>query len=36
MSEAQMASVMGISLDAVKNHTGQAMSALRSVLEAKT
>jgi DNA-directed RNA polymerase specialized sigma24 family protein len=35
-SEAQMASVMGISRSAVKDHTGRAMSALCSILEAKT
>ena len=33
MSEAQIASVMGISRGAVKSHTARAMSALRSVLE---
>src|SRR6516162_5941339 len=33
LSEAQIASVMGISRGAVKSHTARAMSALRSVLE---
>ena len=33
MSEAQIASIMGISRGAVKSHTARAMSALRSVLE---
>jgi len=36
MSEAQIASVMGISRGAVKSHTARAMSALRSVLERET
>jgi RNA polymerase sigma-70 factor (sigma-E family) len=35
MSEAQIASVMGISLRSVKTHTASAMSALRSILEAE-
>jgi RNA polymerase sigma-70 factor (sigma-E family) len=35
MSEAQVASVMGISRGSVKTHTASAMSALRSVLEAE-
>jgi RNA polymerase sigma-70 factor (sigma-E family) len=35
MSEAQIASVMGISRGSVKIHTASAMSALRSILEAK-
>jgi RNA polymerase sigma-70 factor (sigma-E family) len=34
MSEAQIASVMGISRGSVKTHTASAMSALRSILEA--
>jgi RNA polymerase sigma-70 factor (sigma-E family) len=33
MSEAQIASVMGISRGAVKSHTARAMGALRAVLE---
>jgi RNA polymerase sigma-70 factor (sigma-E family) len=33
MSEAQIASIMGISRGAVKSHTARAMSALRCVLE---
>jgi RNA polymerase sigma-70 factor (sigma-E family) len=33
LSEAQIASVMGISRGAVKSHTARAMSALRAVLE---
>lgn len=33
LSEAQIASVMGISKGAVKSHTARAMSALRAVLE---
>ena len=33
LSEAEIASVMGISKGAVKSHTARAMSALRSVLE---
>jgi RNA polymerase sigma-70 factor (sigma-E family) len=33
MSEAQIASIMGISRGAVKSHTARAMVALRSVLE---
>jgi RNA polymerase sigma-70 factor (sigma-E family) len=33
LSEAQIASAMGISRGAVKSHTARAMSALRSVLE---
>jgi RNA polymerase sigma-70 factor (sigma-E family) len=33
LSEAQIASAMGISRDAVKSHTARGMSALRSVLE---
>ena len=36
LSEAQIASVMGISRGAVKSHTARAMSALRSVLEPET
>ena len=36
LSEAQIASVMGISRGAVKSHTARAMSALRSVLERET
>jgi RNA polymerase sigma factor (sigma-70 family) len=36
MSEAQIASVMGIRHGAVKSHTARAMSALRSTLEAET
>jgi RNA polymerase sigma-70 factor (sigma-E family) len=36
MSEAQIASVMGISRGAVKSHTARAMSALRAVLERDT
>jgi RNA polymerase sigma-70 factor (sigma-E family) len=36
LSEAQIASVMGISKGAVKSHTARAMSALRSVLERET
>ncbi len=36
MSEAQIASVMGISRGAVKSHTARAMSALRVVLERDT
>jgi DNA-directed RNA polymerase specialized sigma24 family protein len=36
MSEAQIASIMGISRGAVKSHTARAMSALRSVLERET
>jgi RNA polymerase sigma-70 factor (sigma-E family) len=35
MSEAQVASVMGISRGSVKTHTASAMSALRSILEAE-
>jgi RNA polymerase sigma-70 factor (sigma-E family) len=35
MSEAQVASVMGISLGSVKTHTASAMSALRCILEAE-
>jgi RNA polymerase sigma-70 factor (sigma-E family) len=35
MSEAQIASVMGISRGSVKTHTASAMSALRSILEAE-
>ena len=35
MSEAQVASVMGISRGSVKTHTAAAMSALRSILEAE-
>ena len=35
MSEAQTASVMGISRGSVKTHTASAMSALRSILEAE-
>jgi RNA polymerase sigma-70 factor (sigma-E family) len=34
MTEAQIASIMGISRGAVKSHTARAMSALRSILEA--
>ena len=33
LSEAQIASAMGISRGAVKSHTARAMSALRTVLE---
>ena len=33
MSEAQIASIMGISRGAVKSHTARAMAALRTVLE---
>ena len=33
MSPAQIASVMGISVDAVRSHTARAMSSLRAVLE---
>ena len=33
LSEAQIASVMGISRGAVKSHTARAMAALRVVLE---
>jgi RNA polymerase sigma factor (sigma-70 family) len=33
LSEAQIASTMGISRGAVKSHTARAMSALRTVLE---
>lgn len=33
MSEAQIASVMGVSRGSVKTHTASAMSALRSILE---
>jgi RNA polymerase sigma-70 factor (sigma-E family) len=36
MSEAQIASTMGISRGAVKSHTARAMSALRTVLERDT
>jgi RNA polymerase sigma-70 factor (sigma-E family) len=36
LSEAQIASVMGISRGAVKSHTARAMSALRCVLERET
>jgi RNA polymerase sigma-70 factor (sigma-E family) len=36
MSEAQIASVMGISRGAVKSHTARAMGALRAVLERDT
>lgn len=36
MSEAQIASMMGISRGAVKSHTARAMSALRTVLERET
>lgn len=36
LSEAQIASVMGISRGAVKSHTARAMSALRTVLERDT
>jgi RNA polymerase sigma-70 factor (sigma-E family) len=36
LTEAQIASVMGISRGAVKSHTARGMSALRSVLETKT
>jgi RNA polymerase sigma-70 factor (sigma-E family) len=35
MSEAQIASVMGISRGSVKTHTASAMSALRAILEAQ-
>ena len=35
MSEAQIASVMGIGRGSVKTHTASAMSALRSILEAE-
>jgi RNA polymerase sigma factor (sigma-70 family) len=33
MSEAQIASVMGISRGAVKSHTARGMTSLRTVLE---
>lgn len=36
MTEAQIASVMGISRGAVKSHTARAMNALRSILETET
>jgi RNA polymerase sigma-70 factor (sigma-E family) len=36
MSEAQIASAMGISRGAVKSHTARAMTALRAVLERET
>jgi RNA polymerase sigma-70 factor (sigma-E family) len=36
LSEAQIASVMGISRGAVKSHTARAMTALRTVLERDT
>jgi len=36
LSEAQIASTMGISRGAVKSHTARAMSALRAVLERET
>jgi RNA polymerase sigma factor (sigma-70 family) len=36
LSEAQIASTMGISRGAVKSHTARAMSALRAVLERDT
>jgi len=36
MSEAQIASAMGITRGAVKSHTSRAMAALRSVLEQQT
>jgi RNA polymerase sigma-70 factor (sigma-E family) len=36
LSEAQIATVMGITRGAVKSHTSRAMSALRSVLERET
>ena len=35
LSEAQIASTMGISTGAVKSHTARAMSALRSLLESE-
>jgi RNA polymerase sigma factor (sigma-70 family) len=35
MSEAQIASAMGISSRSVKTHMASAMSALRSILEAE-
>jgi RNA polymerase sigma factor (sigma-70 family) len=36
LSEAQIASAMGISRGAVKSHTARAMTALRTVLEHQT
>ena len=36
LSEAQIASTMGITRGAVKSHTSRAMMALRSVLERQT
>ena len=36
LSEAQIASAMGISRGAVKSHTARAMAALRTVLEQET
>ena len=36
MSEAQIASAMGISRGAVKSHTARAIAALRAVLERDT
>jgi RNA polymerase sigma-70 factor (sigma-E family) len=36
LSEAQIASIMGITRGAVKSHTSRAMTALRSVLERET
>jgi RNA polymerase sigma factor (sigma-70 family) len=35
LSEAQIASMMGISTGAVKSHAARAMSSLRSVLESQ-
>ena len=36
LSEAQIASAMGISRGAVKSHTARAMTSLRVVLETET
>ncbi|HEY1321397.1 MAG TPA: sigma-70 family RNA polymerase sigma factor, partial [Streptosporangiaceae bacterium] len=36
LSEAQIASAMGISRGAVKSHTARAMTSLRAVLETET